>query len=70
MKYLEDWGFDTEAIDKYVEKFGGGEAITAATRLPFRYDTRSLYGFCVPKLDTEGVTALSENTIKTFKKLF
>ena len=29
-----------------------------------------MYGFCVPDLDTENVSALSEETIKTFKKLF
>ncbi len=29
-----------------------------------------MYGFCLPKLDTDSISAFGENTIKTFEKLF
>ena len=38
---------------------------------PFRYDTKKMYGFCVPDWSaSDGASALSDSTIKTFKKLF
>ena len=38
---------------------------------PFRYDTKKMYGFCVPDWSAaDGASALSDSTIKTFKKLF
>mmetsp|Transcript_44574 Transcript_44574/g.59146 ORF Transcript_44574/g.59146 Transcript_44574/m.59146 type:complete len:477 (+) Transcript_44574:615-2045(+) len=38
--------------------------------MDFRYNTKKLYGFCLPQLDTSSVGAFSEKTIETFKKLF
>ena len=38
--------------------------------MAFRYDTLELYGFCVPKIDTNSVGAFSEKTVETFTKLF
>ena len=65
LNYLKEWGIDISTYTGMSE-----EAIAAGTKFPYRYDTIKMYGFCVPDLNVEGAGALSEETIKTFKKLF
>lgn len=63
---MQDWGVDIEAYTGDVE----GNISTSAT-FDYRYDTKKMYGFCVPTFKTGGeVSALSDSAIKTFKKLF
>ena len=61
--------FTTYSVD--ITKYAENWPINSATgKYPYRYDTRKLYGFCVPDFNTDNVSAISDDTIKTFKKLF
>ena len=62
---MEKFGIDVEA---YTGKAAG--EWTANAKFPFRYDTEKMYGFCVPEFNSDKVSAISDSTIKTFKKLF
>lgn len=66
LSYLEDWNINR---DDYINKFypGGVDAYRPGATIPFRYDTTRMYGFCLPKLDSDNVSAFSENTVKTFE---
>ena len=69
-------------IDGYIEhNYPGGKAgydkavadkngKTDGIRIPFRYTTQTLYGFCLPTLDGDEVSAFGESAIDTFKDLF
>ena len=62
-EFLKEWGIDVEAYT--------GSAVNApGVTFDYRYATKGLYGFCVPDIDTSGVSALSEKAISTFKTLF
>ena len=65
MAYLSQFSIDVEVYTGFAE-----DHWPAGTTFPFRYDTQELYGFCVPDFDAGSLSAISENTYKTFKKLF
>ena len=69
LAYLEKWGID---VDSYADEFyaGGSAAVTPSARFPFRYETTRMYGYCLPKLSGDKVSAFSDKTIETFEKLF
>jgi len=69
LSYLEKWGID---VDSYADEFyvGGSSAVTPSARFPFRYETSRMYGYCLPKLSGDKVSAFSDKTIETFEKLF
>lgn len=69
LAYLEKWGIDADA---YADEFydGGSSAVTPNARFPFRYETTRMYGYCLPKLSGDKVSAFSDKTIETFEKLF
>ena len=46
------------------------DSLIAGQKFPFRYKTNKMYGFCVPDFSGSGLSAISDSTIKTFKKLF
>ena len=65
---LETFGID---IGTYIGDSDMSQAAIDAWSGPFRYDTKKMYGFCVPEWSASGgASALSDSTIKTFKKLF
>ena len=83
LEYLSTWIPSEALVKAYVDKFDENgydefkkredQAKASGSALPtlsFRYNTFELYGFCVPKFETESVGAFSEKTIETFKKLF
>lgn len=62
--------FDID-IGTYIGDSDMSQAAIDAWSGPFRYDTKKMYGFCVPDLDAESAASgLSDSAIKTFKKLF
>lgn len=68
LDFFRDWGID---VDTYI----GADAAAVASpfaKFPYRYDTKQLYGFCVPSLDnlSGSASAMSDQMINTFKKLF
>lgn len=65
VKDMQDFGIDILEYTGLSE-----DSIAAGTTFPFRYATKKMYGFCVPDFSSTEATALSEQTIKTFKKLF
>lgn len=67
LDFLQEWGVDIDAYTGEQE-----ENISANVKFPYRYDTKKMYGFCVPTFETGtgNVSALSDSAIKTFKKLF
>ena len=77
LTYLETF-LPEEAIKAYVDKFytDGYDSYKArsdagtAPKIPFRYNTSKMYGFCLPELNTDKASAFSKDTYETFKKLF
>lgn len=56
--YFESFPTVTDESSKYIG------------RTPYRYETYKLYGFCVPDLSPDGISALSSDTVTAFKELF
>lgn len=58
-------------MDAYIGKEASA-SVSPSAKYPYRYDTKNLYGFCVPTLDkaSGNVSALSDKAINTFKRLF
>jgi hypothetical protein len=66
-------GEDNESFKKYIEKFypGGQTAYDAnknaansgSIKIPFRYKTSTLYGFCVPVFEADGFGAFGKEAI-------
>ena len=66
---------DLEYLTTYeipVEEYLGvpADSLDPDLKIPFRYKTNRMYGFCVPDFSGSGLSAISDSTIKTFKKLF
>jgi hypothetical protein len=64
---LSEYGIDIEAYTGLK-----AEDVPDAARYPYRYNTKKLYGFCVPDTssDSENTSALSSAAIETFQGLF
>jgi len=69
LAYLEKWGIDSTA---YIDKFYTGDKskVTQLTKIPFRYNTSKMFGFCLPTIKTDSISAVSEKTLDTFMSLF
>ena len=65
LSFFADWELTSEEQDEYLNTFD-----SVAGKWPYRYDTKKMYGFCVPDTDTENASALSDTMIKTMKRLF
>ena len=66
---------DLAYLDTYninVEEYLGvpKDSLQTGQVFPFRYDTNRMYGFCVPDFSGSGISAINDDTIKTFKKHF
>ena len=61
--FFDEWGIDSAV-------YTGKQVILPGETFPYRYSTKKLYHFCVPDFDTSKVSALSDQVIKMFKKLF
>lgn len=65
LSFFADWELTSEEQDEYLNTFD-----SVAGKWPYRYDTKKMYGFCVPDTDAENASALSDTMIKTMKRLF
>ena len=65
LSFFADWDLTSDAQDEYLETFD-----SVAGKWPYRYDTKSLYGFCVPDTDSENASALATTIVDTFYELF
>ena len=65
LSFFADWDITSEEQDEYLNTFD-----SVAGKWPYRYDTKKMYGFCVPDTDAENASALSDTMIKTMKRLF
>jgi hypothetical protein len=64
--FMKEWGIDFEAYTGTAES-----ATSSSLKFDYRYNTKKMYGFCVPDFDaSSGASALSDQAIKTFKRLF
>lgn len=68
LEYLEKFGIDIETYTGLTPE--QQKTVSSEATWPFRYDTVKMYGFCVPDIDTEKVSALSADTVDAFKELF
>ena len=66
--YFTEFGID----ESYFVKFptNSDETSKYFGKTPYRYETYKLYGFCVPDLSPDGISALTDDTITAFKELF
>lgn len=65
LSFFADWELTSDEQDEYVTTFE-----SVAGKWPYRYDTKPMYGFCVPDTDAKNASALSDQMIKTMKRLF
>lgn len=67
-----------EAKELYLEsyypgglaKYNSDNTAFFTPSVPFRYDTKQMYGFCLPTINTDSASAFGQSTIDTFEKLF
>ncbi len=68
--FFSNWDLGSDELNSYKEKFGT-VAESAGLEYPYRYNTKNLYGYCVPDWNvSDGASAISETIVNTFKRLF
>lgn len=69
LSYFADFGFTDDMIADYMRKF---DSVSGGLYWPYRYDTKPLYGFCIPdvEVDPDEAQGLSQELIDMFMELF